>query len=252
MSVSGETVAGQLSTVPGHVAIIMDGNGRWAQKRGLRRFKGHEEGEKAVREIVRCCGEYRVRELTLYAFSTENWRRPKREVDYLMRLLRKYLINERRELIEKDVRLKAIGRLHLLPESVRSALDETIKISQNHSGLILRLALNYGGRQEMLDAFTRIAEKIQKREIAPDQVDEDLLRRHLYDNEMTDPDLIIRTGGEMRASNFLLWQLSYAEFWFTEVYWPDFRRTHLEKAFADYSRRQRRFGGIPAASGKTS
>ncbi len=235
--------------VPHHIAIIMDGNGRWARRRGLSRLKGHGEGANSLREITRVCGKRGVHELTVYAFSTENWRRPRLEVQFLMRLLRRFLVGERRELQENNVRLKAIGRLEELPAAVHKTLDESIRLTAANTGLVLRLALNYGGKAEMIDVTKRIAEAVRRGEVAPSEINEDTFRNYSYDPEMTDPDLLIRTGGEMRVSNFLLWRLAYAELWITPICWPDFREAQLDEALAAYAQRERRFGGVPAQRG---
>lgn len=230
--------------VPRHVAMIMDGNGRWARRQGLARHRGHAEGAESVRAIVRECARLGVEELTLYAFSTENWRRPTTEVRFLMELLRKFLIAELPEIMENRIRLRAIGRLEELPERVRKQLQKTMDASAGNTGMVLRLALNYGGRQEIIDAAAGIAEAARKGEIDPRKLTEADWRRYLYDPEMTDPDLLIRTGGESRVSNFLLWEMSYTEFCFTGTCWPEFREAQLRQAFADYAGRERRFGGL--------
>jgi len=236
--------------LPRHIAIIMDGNGRWAQQRGQARTGGHRAGADSVREITAECSRMGLEQLTLYAFSSENWRRPKTEVRFLMRLLRRYLIDERDETDENNVRLKAIGRIQELPASVQRELAASIERSSRNTGMILRLALNYGGRAEIADAARRLAEKVLAGEIAAADVDEAALQGCMYDDEMTDPDLLIRTGGEMRVSNFLLWHISYSEFYVTPTYWPEFRKEHLAQAIDDYARRERRFGGVtrPATS----
>jgi undecaprenyl diphosphate synthase len=226
----------------------MDGNGRWAESRNLPRLKGHQEGVSSAREIIRACGEKGVKELTLYAFSTENWRRPKHEVDFLMDLLRRYLVSEREEARQNNVQVRAIGRLQDMPLPVQRELQRTMSESAGNSGLIVRLALNYGGRAEILDAMGRIAEEVRQGRLDPNKINEEVFRRYMYDPEMSDPDLIIRTGGEMRVSNFLLWHLSYAELWVTPVCWPDFRTAQLEQALDSYAQRQRRFGGAPGAA----
>lgn len=231
-------------TVPRHVAMIMDGNGRWARRQGLPRHLGHAEGAESVRAIVRECARLGVEQLTLYAFSTENWKRPATEVRFLMELLRKFLIAELPEIMENNIRLRAIGRLEELPDRVRKQLDKTIETSSANQGMILRLALNYGGRQEVMDAAARVAEAARKGEVDPRKLTEEEWRRFLYDPEMTDPDLLIRTGGETRVSNFLLWEMSYTELCFTAICWPEFREAELRQAFADYAGRERRFGGL--------
>ena len=230
--------------VPRHVAIIMDGNGRWARRLGLPRRRGHSEGAESVRVIIRECARLGVEQLTLYAFSTENWRRPRTEVRLLMALMKRFLISERGELIENNLRLRAIGRLGKLPEDVRKELEKTIEICGTNTGMIVRLALNYGGRHEIVDAARKLALEARRNGQAPDDWTEQDFKRCLYDAEMTDPDILIRTGGEMRLSNFLLWQLSYAELWFTRTCWPEFRAAHLRQAFRAYAHRERRFGGL--------
>jgi len=230
--------------LPAHVAIIMDGNGRWAEKRGLPRIEGHRAGVEAVREVVRMAGELGIRILTLYTFSTENWRRPIEEISTLMAFLAETLQREGDELDRNDVCLKAIGRLGLLPESVRAELDQTIAKLAGNRGLILNLALSYSGRTELVDAAQRLVVEAIQTGMDPSGIDEDTLRRHLYTADLPDPDLLIRTSGEMRISNFMLWQLAYSEIWVTEVLWPDFRQVHFLQAIRDYQSRERRFGGV--------
>lgn len=230
--------------LPRHIAIIMDGNGRWAKKRGLPRVSGHHEGIKSVRDIVEACGELGVEVLTLYTFSTENWRRPKDEVSALMRLLLRTIRKEIDELVRQNVRLKTIGNIDDLPDDARKGMIEGIERTRNNTGLILNLALNYGAREEILTAVRDIGEKIASQQITPDQIDSDLFASHLYTAHLPDPDLLIRTSGEFRLSNFLLWQLAYTEICITNVFWPDFRRQHLYEAIADYQKRERRFGKV--------
>ena len=230
--------------LPNHIAIIMDGNGRWARKKGLLRIKGHEAGIESVREITRECAKKYIGQLTLYAFSAENWKRPKREVNFLMRMLKKFLIQERPEIAENNIRLTAIGRIDALPETVQDELAISMEESKNNTGMILCLALNYGGRTEIVDAARKISESVKNEIIEPDEIDEETFRDYLYTREMEDPDLLIRTGGEMRVSNFLLWEISYAEIYVTPVYWPDFRKANLENALNDFAKRERRFGGL--------
>jgi undecaprenyl diphosphate synthase len=234
--------------VPRHVAMIMDGNGRWARRQGLARHRGHAEGAESVRAIVRECARLGVEQLTLYAFSTENWRRPTTEVRFLMELLRKFLISELPEIMENNIRLRAIGRLEELPGRVQKQLQKTIDASAANTGMVLRLALNYGGRQEIMDAAARVAEAARRGEVDPRALTEAQWRRFLYDPDMTDPDLLIRTGGESRISNFLLWEMSYTEFCFTPACWPEFREAELRRAFAEYAGRERRFGGLKGDS----
>ena len=224
--------------LPRHIAIIMDGNGRWARMRGLERIEGHRAGRESVRDVVRACGELGIEVLTLYAFSVENWRRPRREVWALMRLLRDTLYEEVDELDRNNVKLTAIGRLEGLPKASREALFWAMERTKDNTGLVLNLALNYGGRVEIVDAVRRILEKGYR----PEEVDEKVISTHLYTAGLPDPDLLIRTSGELRVSNFLLWQMAYTEIWVTDVLWPDFRRQHLYQAIEAYQRRERRFG----------
>lgn len=224
--------------LPRHVAIIMDGNGRWARMRGLDRIEGHRAGRESVRDVVRACGELGIEVLTLYAFSVENWRRPRREVLALMRLLRDTLYEEVDELNRNKVKLMAIGRLDGLPKASREALFWAMERTKDNTGLVLNLALNYGGRVEIVDAVRRIMEEGYR----PEEVDEKVISAHLYTAGLPDPDLLIRTSGELRVSNFLLWQMAYTEIWVTDVLWPDFRRQHLYQAIEAYQRRERRFG----------
>ncbi|NNE92942.1 MAG: isoprenyl transferase [Verrucomicrobiales bacterium] len=230
------------SVFPRHIAIIMDGNGRWAKERGLPRAQGHRAGAESVRECVEACSELGVEFLTLYAFSSENWNRPKPEIDALMKLLERFLKDKTGEIIKKNVRLRAIGRIHLLPDSCRKQLDHAIHASAENTGLTLILALSYGGREEIVDAAKRLIESSSPEDLANLGTEE--FARHLYTSEYPDPDLMIRTSGEMRLSNFLLWQLSYAEFYITKKNWPDFRRGDLEEAITEYQRRHRRYGGL--------
>jgi len=230
--------------LPRHIAVIMDGNGRWAKKRGLPRIEGHRAGRKAVREAVEGCVELGVQVLTLYTFSVENWSRPEREVSALMLFLRQTLKQEREELRKSDVRLGVIGRVSDLPKAVRKVLDETIDDLKESKGLLLNLALSYGGRAEIVDAVRKIAADARLAQTKPEEIDEKFIERRLYTAGIPDPDLLIRTSGEMRVSNFLLWQLAYSEMWVTETLWPDFRKKHLFEAVRNYQKRQRRFGRI--------
>jgi undecaprenyl diphosphate synthase len=230
--------------LPRNLAIIMDGNGRWARRRLLIRVKGHEEGIHSVREITRECAKLGLESLTLYAFSVENWKRPKREIDALMKLLRRFLVDERDEIMENDIRFTAIGRLDDLPDAVRTELEETRRLSAGNGGMILCLALSYGGRTEILDAAARIMKDVREGRLASSELDEEGFRRYLYAPEIPDPDLMIRTAGEMRVSNFLLWQLSYSELYVTPVCWPDFRVPQLHEALKAYAERERRFGAV--------
>lgn len=226
--------------IPAHIAIIMDGNGRWAKERNLPRYFGHRAGVESVREVVRSCAKLGVKYLTLFVFSTENWERPKREVNALMNLLKKLLKSEAKELNENNVRVKAIGQIERLPSEVRKNLEELLSLTKDNTGLTLVLSLSYGGRQEILDAVRKILEN----RIRPENLDEKEFRRFLYDPEIPDPDLLIRTGGEYRISNFLLFQSAYTEFYFTPTLWPDFREKDLLLAIEDYKKRKRRFGRV--------
>jgi len=234
-----------LRKVPRHVAIIMDGNGRWARERGLPRIFGHQAGIESVREIVRACGEVGIEALTLYVFSVENWERPREEVRGLMAMLRELLRKEVRELDKKNVRLMSIGHRDLLPKVVQEELERAIKSLKKNTGLVLNLALSYGGRAEIVEAARRIGEEAKEGKLDPAKLDEKTFAKHLYAPDLPDPDLLIRTAGEMRVSNFLLWQIAYAELYVTDVLWPDFRRPNLLKAIEDYQKRERRFGRVP-------
>ncbi len=230
--------------LPNHIAIIMDGNGRWARRKGFLRVKGHEEGVNSVREITTECAKKHIGQLTLYAFSNENWKRSKTEVNFLMRMLKKFLIAERPTIRDNNVILKTIGRTEALPEDVQKELFISMEESKNNTGMILCLALNYGGRTEIVDAANGLARDVKKGVVKLKDIDNDVFKSYMYTSDMTDPDLLIRTGGEMRVSNFLLWEVSYAELWFTSVYWPEFRKKHLEEALGDYAKRERRYGGL--------
>ena len=230
--------------VPRHVAIILDGNGRWAKARGMARIFGHEHGAKAVRESVEGCGEAGVEYLTLYAFSQENWQRPKLETDALMGLLQRFLKETTPELMEKNVRLHAIGRLTDLPANCLEQLHVSIEQTAQNTGLTLILALSYSGRVELIDAVKSLLREVEEGHIDRGMIDADLFSRHLYTRHYPDPDLLIRTSGEMRLSNFLLWQLSYTEIYFTKTLWPDFRKEDLLEALRDYGNRQRRYGSL--------
>ena len=234
--------------LPRHIAIIMDGNGRWAQARGLPRVQGHREGAKSVRAVVRSCSRLSMECLTLYSFSLENWKRPPDEIASLMQLYTEYLIKERDELMEGNVRLVQIGRREGLPPTVLEELDRTTALCRDNTGMTLCLALNYGSRYEIVQAVRGLAARVAAGELAADQIDENLFADSLYTAGLPDPDLLIRTAGERRISNFLLWQLSYAEIHVTDVYWPDFTAEYLYQAIGDYARRERRFGAVPQAS----
>ncbi|MEI7879635.1 MAG: isoprenyl transferase [bacterium] len=244
MSTSSSPLPAEPAKIPTHVAIIMDGNGRWAQQRGLIRSKGHEKGTESVRAAIRACRKLGIRYLTLYAFSVENWNRPKPEIEALMSLLKTFLRKEVKELHENKVRLRAIGRLSDLPDSVRRELEKAMEATEHYTDATLVLALSYGGRTEIAHAAQELARKVKAGELDPEAIDEAAIAAHLYAPDIPDPDLMIRTSGEMRISNFLLWQLSYSELYVTDTLWPDFREEHLVKAVEEYSRRHRRFGGL--------
>jgi undecaprenyl diphosphate synthase len=233
-----------LKTIPRHIAIIMDGNGRWARERGLPRTEGHRRGADSVRRVVEACGELGVAFLTLYAFSSENWKRPKREVEALMRLLQHFLKSKTPEMMEQNVRLQAIGRLHDLPEACQAELHRSIAQTAANTGLTLILALSYGGREEIIDGVKSLLESVERGHLDKAMIDGEVFSKHLYTRYYPDPDLLIRTSGELRLSNFLLWQLSYTEFYVTEKLWPDFGREELVAAIRSFEKRQRRFGGL--------
>ncbi len=231
---------------PAHIAIIMDGNGRWAERQGLRRILGHREGIHSVREITTECARMGVESLTLYAFSHENWKRPAPEIRYLMSLLKRFLVDELPTLMENGVRLRAIGRLEELPAGALKELRRTEEHTAANDGMLLRLALSYGGRTEIADAVRQIAEDARSGVLDPARIDEETLRAYLYDPETPDPDLLVRTAGEMRVSNFLLWQISYSELYVAPECWPEFRRAQLLEAMRAYAGRKRKFGGLVA------
>ncbi|WP_059105197.1 isoprenyl transferase [Shouchella shacheensis] len=233
-----------LDNIPKHVAIIMDGNGRWAKERGLPRVAGHREGMKVVNKIVRTANALGVEFLTLYAFSTENWKRPKTEVDFLLRLPERYLKSELPTLISENVQVRLMGQPEGLPSYTLRAVEEAVEKTKHNTGLVLNFALNYGSRYEMAEAMRAIARKVKQGELSVEEVDEDLIGTYLMSGAMRDPDLLIRTSGEIRLSNFMLWQLAYSEFWFTDVLWPDFEAAHFHEAVSVYQQRGRRYGGI--------
>jgi undecaprenyl diphosphate synthase len=237
-------VPDDLKAIPRHIAIIMDGNGRWARERGLPRTEGHRRGAESVRRTVEACGKIGVEFLTLYAFSVENWKRPKREVEALMRLLRQFLRTKTAEMNEQNVRLQAIGRLNDLPEACQQELHHAIESTAGNTGLTVVLALSYGGREEIVDGIKSLYESVEKGHLDKAMIDAEVFSKHLYTRYYPDPDLLIRTSGEMRLSNFLLWQLSYTEFYVTDKLWPDFDGEALLDAVRAYGRRHRRFGGV--------
>ena len=229
---------------PRHIAIIMDGNGRWAKRRGFPRIEGHRQGINKIREIVKVADELGIKVLTLFAFSTENWRRPKIEVNMLMNSLRGFLIKEIKDFNEKNIRFKKIGRDDPIPEALQELIMKSEDLTKDNSGLIVNLALNYGSRTEIIDATKRIVRSVIGGDLNLNNLNEDSFSNFLYTADLSDPDLLIRTSGEMRISNFLLWQLSYAELYFTEQYWPDFTKDDLIAAINDFQKRDRRFGDI--------
>ncbi len=231
-----------LERLPRHIAIIMDGNGRWAKARGLSRIAGHREGAKSVRVVVEACREIGIKILTLYAFSEENWGRPWQEIQGLMELLDRYLVRERKNMIKNGIRLCTIGEIERLPQKVYNRLLSLKEETIQNSEFVLNLALSYGGRGEIVRAIKRIGEKLIKGNISLDKIDKEMVGLHLDTGDLPDPDLLIRTSGEKRISNFLLWQLAYTELYFTPVFWPDFRKEHLIQAILDYQKRERRFG----------
>lgn len=228
--------------LPKHVAIIMDGNGRWAKKRALNRIRGHENGINSVRDIVRTSREIGISYLTLYAFSEENWKRPKHEVDALMSLLKRFLKKELDEMLENGIRLQTIGRTGKLPEGVQRLLSETSDKTSQNKDMVLTLALSYGGRQEILDAVQKISQRIESKDLRPEEITQQTISDSLYTAEIPDPDLLIRTSGEYRISNFLLWQIAYAEIYITPTLWPDFRKEEYFSAIEAFQKRERRFG----------
>ncbi|TWT59874.1 isoprenyl transferase [Rubinisphaera italica] len=230
--------------LPRHVAIIMDGNGRWAQRKGMPRIEGHRNGVKTVRKIVRTAAKAGVEYLTLYCLSSENWKRPPAELSFLMFLLKKYLVDERKEILRQKLQFRTIGRTEELSAGILDEINKTKKLSADNTGMTLCLALNYGARGEIIDAVRKLAEQVERGELQPGQIDEQILSNSLDTTGMPDPDLVIRTAGEMRISNFLLWQISYSELWVTDKHWPEFTEADFHMAMQDYVKRDRRFGGL--------
>ena len=230
--------------IPVHIAIIMDGNGRWAKKKGLPRIAGHRSGMKTVKKITMAASHLGVKYLTMYAFSTENWKRPKEEVDFLMKLPQQFLEMEIDELMENNVQVRMMGDIENLPAHTRAAVAVAMQKTAKNTGLVLNFALNYGGRLEIIEAVKLIASQVAQQQIQLDDIDEELLSSYMQSEQMPDPDLLIRTSGEVRLSNFMLWQLAYSEFYFTDVYWPEFSEEHFTAAIEEYQRRARRFGGV--------
>lgn len=238
-----------LNRLPRHIAVIMDGNGRWAKSRGLPRIEGHRTAVASVSEILEVCARLGIEVLTLYAFSVENWKRPRAEVNALMRLLIEYIRKELNALHSNHIRLRTIGRMEELQPTVQKELVRAIERTRNNTGTLLNVALNYGGRTEIVDAVRHIAEAVSQGRLRVEEIDETIIHNHLYTAGLPDPDLMIRTSGEMRISNFLLWQLAYSELWITPTLWPDFRRIDLFQALIDYQKRERRFGDVKAVKG---
>jgi undecaprenyl diphosphate synthase len=234
---------------PRHIAIIMDGNGRWAERQGLPRIEGHRRGVATVRRVTEDCARLGIEQLTLYCLSSENWKRPRQELDFLMHLLQQYLIEERSTILQHKIRVTVIGRREGIPDEVLREMDKTIALSAEGTGLKVCLAINYGGRRELVDAVRSIAGLVKAGRLEPDAIEEETVSAHLYTGGIQDPDLLIRTAGEMRISNFLLWQISYAEMWITDCCWPEFEETHLRQAIRDFASRDRRFGGLSGDRG---
>lgn len=230
--------------LPGHIAVIMDGNGRWAKNRGLPRIMGHRRGVDALKEMLRCCKDWGIRALTAYAFSTENWGRPSEEVDFLMNLFERVLRRELREMVEEDVQIHFVGNLQALPQSLQQEIGRSMEETQHNQAIQFTVATNYGGRQEIVQACRAIATQVQQGTLSPEDITESLFEQHLYTVKTGNPDLLIRTSGEMRLSNFLLWQMAYTEIYVTNSLWPDFDRAELHQALCAYQSRQRRFGKL--------
>jgi undecaprenyl diphosphate synthase len=229
---------------PRHIAIIMDGNGRWARRQQLPRIAGHERGVDSVRRTTEVCAQLKLEHLTLYCLSSENWKRPQTEINFLMHLLEQYMIQERSTIMENDIRVRMLGRREEIPEQVLTELDKTVAMSSTNTGMWLNLAINYGGRAELVDAMRNIGQEVQTGKLLPATITETTIAENLYTAGAPDPDLLIRTAGEMRISNFLLWQVSYAEIWVTDKCWPEFDEATLHQAIRDYASRERRFGGL--------
>lgn len=234
----------QQEKLPRHVAVIMDGNGRWAKTRGMPRIMGHRRGVDALKDLLRCCRDWGIPALTAYAFSTENWGRPLEEVEFLMTLFERILRQELEEMMAENVKIRFVGNLDALPRSLYAEIEKSMIDTQHNRGTQFTVATNYGGRQEILQACRAIATQVQQGTLEPDSIDETLFASHLYTHGIPDPDLLIRTSGEMRISNFLLWQMAYSEIYITDTLWPDFDRTEFHRALTDYQQRQRRFGKV--------
>ncbi|MEH2327481.1 MAG: isoprenyl transferase [Nostoc sp.] len=230
--------------LPQHVAVIMDGNGRWAKRQGLPRIMGHKRGVDSLKDLLRCCQDWGIQALTAYAFSTENWKRPQEEVDFLMTLFQRVLRQELREMVEENVQIKFVGNLQALPRSLQQEISRSMEATKDNGGIRFSVATNYGGRQEILQACQAIAKQVQQGLLQPDEINEQVFESHLYTAGITDPDLLIRTSGEMRLSNFLLWQMAYGEIYITDALWPDFDRAEFHRALCVYQQRERRFGKV--------
>jgi undecaprenyl diphosphate synthase len=241
---AAETLGVPFEARPKHIAVIMDGNGRWAQRQGLPRIEGHRRGVASVRRVTEECARLDIEQLTLYCLSSENWKRPQHELEFLMHLLEQYMIEERSTIMEQNIRVSVIGRPNDIPAAVQREMQKTIEMSVTNAGMRLCLAINYGSRLELVDAIREIAAAVKAGQLDPADIDDATISQHLYTAGMRDPDLLIRTAGEMRVSNFLLWQISYAEIWVTEHCWPEFRESDLHQAIRDYAARDRRFGGL--------
>ncbi|MCK4240594.1 MAG: isoprenyl transferase [Candidatus Atribacteria bacterium] len=229
--------------LPQHLAIIMDGNGRWAKKKGLPRSVGHREGAKAVKRVIASCLNFHIPMLTLFAFSTENWKRPKNEINYLLKLIERALSKEKENLIKNNIKINFIGRLNELPNSLNEKMNELFESTKKNNKLILNIAINYGGRAEIVDAINSIILKIDKKKLNIEEINENTIRDNLYTKNLPDPDLLIRTAGEMRISNFMIWQIAYTEFWATPIFWPDFGENNLIEAIINFQKRVRKYGG---------
>lgn len=229
--------------LPQHLAIIMDGNGRWAKKRGLPRSAGHKEGAKSVRRVITSCLDFNIPILTIYAFSTENWKRPKQEIVYLLKLFERFLSKEKANLIKNNIKINFIGRLNNLPDSLTEKMKELHESTISNNKLVLNVAINYGGRAEIVDALKSIALKIEEKKLNIEEINENTIRDNLYTQNLPEPDLLIRTAGEMRISNFMIWQIAYTELWVTPVYWPDFDENNLIEAIRNFQKRVRKYGG---------
>jgi undecaprenyl diphosphate synthase len=234
----------KLELLPQHVAVIMDGNGRWAKRQGLPRIMGHKRGVDALKDLLRCCKDWGIKALTAYAFSTENWKRPQEEVEFLMSLFQRVLRQELREMVEENVQIQFVGNLQALPSALQAEISRSMAETKNNQSIKFTVATNYGGRQEILQACRAIAEKVQEGILKPEEISEELFESHLYTAGIADPDLLIRTSGEMRLSNFLLWQMAYGEIYITDTLWPDFDRREFHRALCAYQQRERRFGKV--------